>query len=70
MNNIEINNLTNDEKLELIEKLWDSMDNPDELVPFNPEHKRLIDERLSKINERTKWMSLADLKETLRQLHG
>ena len=70
MKNIDVNNLTNSEKLDLIEKLWDSIDNPDDLVPFNPDHKKLIDERLSKINDKTKWLTLSELKETLRSLHG
>ncbi len=69
MKNFEINNLTNIEKLELIEKLWESIENPDELVPFNPEHKKIIDERLSSIKDDTKWLNLNELKETLKSLH-
>ena len=69
MKNLDINNLTNNEKLELIEKLWDSIDNPDNLIPFNPNHKKLIDERLNKINNDTKWITLGELKKTLRSLH-
>jgi putative addiction module component (TIGR02574 family) len=69
MKNYEIDGLTNNEKLELIERLWDSIDNPDELVPFNPMHKKIIDDRLSKINDDTKWFTLRDLKEALRSLH-
>jgi len=70
MKNFDISKLTNKEKLELIEQLWSSIDNPDELVPFNPDHKKLIDERLSKISDDTKWLTLSDLKKTLRSLHG
>lgn len=41
----QINNLSRNEKLILIEKLWDSIISEPENVPFPDFHKKILDER-------------------------
>ena len=47
---LDLEKLTRDEKLELIEKLWDSLEANADDLPIPDWHRRLLDQRLDELD--------------------
>jgi putative addiction module component (TIGR02574 family) len=47
----EILNLSRDEKIELVQTLWDDISSKESTDEISPEHKQLLDETLQRIEE-------------------
>lgn len=64
----ELNRLSDQEKLELISEIWNSLRNPDEL-PVPEEHIKILEERLGdRLKGNTKYISKDELEKLLELL--
>jgi putative addiction module component (TIGR02574 family) len=51
MPSIEIGKLTTDERLQLLEQLWDSLSDMPEAVPLTPPQREELDRRLDELDQ-------------------
>ena len=65
---IDIKNLTVEQKANLFSQLWNLMGNVDELIPFDPKHKSTVKQRLESLRDNPKLVSSDELKKALHAL--
>ena len=65
---IDIKNLTVEQKANLFSQLWNLMGNVDELIPFDPKHKSTVKQRLESLKDNPKLVSSDELKKALHAL--
>lgn len=52
---INLNKMTNAEKLELIGKIWDSISVKDDIIPVDEEHIKILEEREKNDEVKISW---------------
>jgi len=53
--NINLNKMSDAEKLDLISKIWDSISLKDEIIPVDTEHEKIIEEREKNDKVKISW---------------
>lgn len=51
MRSIDISSLSREERLELLEKLWDSFESEPEALPLSDEHRAELDRRIDEMDQ-------------------